>query len=68
MKFFITAALVLFFTFPAAAQDPAKVDAQHHKVIYEDTGIRVVRLTCGPQDRNDKVSYGLHGFNGLKSA
>ena len=48
MKIFTIAARILFFSFPAAAQDPVKVDAQHYKVIYEDTGIRVLRLTYGP--------------------
>ena len=52
MKFFTIAALILFFSFPAAAQDPVKVDAQHYKVIYEDTGIRVLRLTYGPHEKS----------------
>ncbi len=52
MKFFTSAALVLFLSFPGAAQDPAKVDAQHYKVIYEDTGIRVLRLTYGPHEKS----------------
>jgi hypothetical protein len=52
VKFFTTAALILYFSFPAAAQDPVKVDAQHYKVIYEDTGIRVLRLTYGPHEKS----------------
>ena len=52
MKCFIIAALIMFFTFSAAAQDPAKVDPQHYKVIYEDTGIRVLRLTYGPHEKS----------------
>src|SRR4051812_4734240 len=36
----------------AAAQDPAKVDAKHYKVVYEDAGIRVLHLTFGPHEKS----------------
>ena len=52
MKFFTIAALVLFFSLPAAAQDPTKVDAQHYKVIFEDTSMRVLRLSYGPHEKS----------------
>src|SRR2546425_1283550 len=52
MKFFTIASLVLFFSFPAAAQDPAKVDSQHYKVIFEDTSICVLRLSYGPHEKS----------------
>ena len=52
MRFFAIALLVLLFSFPAAAQDPTKVDPQHYKVIFEDTSIRVLRLTYGPHEKS----------------
>jgi hypothetical protein len=52
MRFFSIALLVLLFSFPAAAQDPTKVDPQHYKVIFEDTSIRVLRLTYGPHEKS----------------
>ena len=52
MRFFAVALLVLVFSFPAAAQDPIKVDPQHYKVIFEDTSIRVLRLTYGPHEKS----------------
>jgi len=52
MKFFAIAALAALFAYPLAAQDPAKLDPQHYKVIYEDTGIRVLRLTYGPHEKS----------------
>lgn len=52
MKLFATAVLVFLFSFPLAAQDPVKVDPEHYKVIYEDTGIRVLRLTYGPHEKS----------------
>ena len=52
MKAAIIAVLFLLFAYPAAAQDPAKVDPQHYKVIFEDTGIRVLRLTYGPHEKS----------------
>jgi hypothetical protein len=52
MRSFAIALLVLLFSFPAAAQDPTKVDPQHYKVIFEDTSIRVLRLTYGPHEKS----------------
>ena len=52
MKIFGIALFILFFSFSAAAQDPAKVDPEHYKVIFEDTAIRVLRLTYGPHEKS----------------
>ena len=52
MKLFTIAILLLLASFPAAAQDPVKVDAQHYKIIFEDTSIRVLRLTYGPHEKS----------------
>jgi hypothetical protein len=46
------AGVFLLVSFPAAAQDPAKVDVQHYKVIFEDSSIRVLRLTYGPHEKS----------------
>ena len=52
MRVFSIALLVVLFSFPAAAQDPIRVDPQHYKVIFEDTSIRVLRLTYGPHEKS----------------
>jgi len=52
MRFFAIALWAVLFSFPAAAQDPTKVDPQHYKVIFEDTSIRVLRLTYGPHEKS----------------
>jgi len=36
---------------PAYAQDPVKVDPQHHKVEIENAHVRVLRITLGPGDK-----------------
>ena len=52
MKCFAIAALSLVFSLPAAAQDPAKVDSNHYKVAFEDSTIRVLRVTYGPGEKS----------------
>jgi hypothetical protein len=52
MKVVTIAVFFALFSHPAAAQDPAKVDPQHYKVIFEDIGIRVLRLTYGPHEKS----------------
>jgi hypothetical protein len=52
MKLFKIAFLALLFSLPAAAQDPTKVDPQHYKVIFEDTSIRVLRLSYGAHEKS----------------
>jgi hypothetical protein len=52
MKFFTIAVVVLMCPFSALAQDPTKVDAQHYKVVFEDSSIRVLRLSYGPHEKS----------------
>ena len=52
MRFVATVALIVMFSFRAAAQDPAKVDSEHYKVVFEDSTIRVMRLTFGPFEKS----------------
>jgi quercetin dioxygenase-like cupin family protein len=44
--------LILLSTLSAAAQDPAKVDSKHYRVIYEDASIRVMRVTYDPGEKS----------------
>ena len=37
---------------PAIAQDPAKVDAKHYKVEFENDQVRVLRITYGPHEKS----------------
>jgi hypothetical protein len=37
---------------PAFAQDPVKVDPKHYKVLYEDAGIRVLRVVYGAHEKS----------------
>jgi len=52
MKLFTIPAFVLLFAFAAAAQDPVKVDPEHYKVVFEDTSMRVLRLSYGPHEKS----------------
>ena len=36
----------------AHAQDPVKVDPQHHKVEFENEEVRVLRITYGPHEKD----------------
>ena len=40
--------LVLLWSGTALAQDPVKVDAQHYKVVFENTSIRVLKISYPP--------------------
>ena len=40
--------LVLLWSGTALAQDPVKVDAQHYKVVFENTSVRVLRISYPP--------------------
>jgi quercetin dioxygenase-like cupin family protein len=37
---------------PAMAQDPVKVDPQHYKVEFENSQVRVLRITYGPHEKS----------------
>lgn len=37
---------------PALAQDPAKVDAKHYTVVFENDQVRVLRITYGPKEKS----------------
>lgn len=52
MKIFAIAVLIFLVPFPAAAQDPVKVDSDHYKVVYEDATIRVLRVTYGSGEKS----------------
>jgi hypothetical protein len=44
---------VLYLSLAAAhAQDPVKVDPQHHKVEFENEQVRVLRITYGPREKD----------------
>ena len=40
--------LVLLWSGTALAQDPVKVDAQHYKVVFENTSVRVLKISYPP--------------------
>ena len=50
--FALLAALGSLAAVPAFAQDPARVDAKHYKVLYEDSDIRVLRAVYGPHEKS----------------
>jgi quercetin dioxygenase-like cupin family protein len=43
--------MVLLVAWPAAGQDPVKVDPAHHKVELENAQVRVLRITFGPGEK-----------------
>ena len=43
---------VLLFAGSALAQDPAKVDSNHYKVVFENDDVRVLRITYGPGEKS----------------
>ena len=43
-----TILLVLLWSGTALAQDPVKVDPQHYKVVFENTSVRVLRISYAP--------------------
>ena len=48
---------ILFVSSPAVAQDPVKVDPAHHKVEIDNSQVRVLRVTLGP---NEKTTVAEH--------
>ena len=43
---------VLLFAGSALAQDPAKVDSNHYKVVFENEDVRVLRIPYGPGEKS----------------
>jgi quercetin dioxygenase-like cupin family protein len=41
----------------ASAQDAAKVDAKHYKVVFENDQVRVLRITYGPHEKGIMHSH-----------
>ena len=44
--------LVLLWSGTALAQDPVKVDAQHYKVVFENTSIRLLKISYPPGEKS----------------
>lgn len=44
-------------TVTALAQDAAKVDAKHYKVVFEDSMVRVLRVHYGPHEKSPMHSH-----------
>ena len=50
-------AIACFATVTALAQDAAKVDAKHYKVVFEDPMVRVLRVHYGPHEKSPMHSH-----------
>ena len=50
-------AIVCLATVTALAQDAAKVDAKHYKVVFEDSMVRVLRVHYGPHEKSPMHSH-----------
>ena len=57
VSFVVAAALGVAFAVPAMAQDPAKVDAKHYKVEFENHEVRVLRIKYGPKEKSVMHSH-----------
>jgi quercetin dioxygenase-like cupin family protein len=44
-------------TVTALAQDAAKVDAKHYKVVFQDSTVRVLRVHYGPHEKSPMHSH-----------
>ncbi len=51
------AALCLFVTLNALAQDPVKVDPKHYKVESENAKVRILRIHYGPHEKSVQHSH-----------
>ena len=49
--------LLLALAAPAPAQDPVKVDAKHYKVEFENSEVRVLRITYGAHEKSVMHSH-----------
>ena len=50
-------AIVCLATVTVLAQDAAKVDAKHYKVVFEDAMVRVLRVHYGPHEKSPMHSH-----------
>ena len=48
----LLAALLVFVSFTAMAQDPVKVDPKHYKVEQENNQVRILRIHYGPHEKS----------------
>ena len=56
-KFLSLAVVVALGSLGALAQDAAKVDAKHYKVVFEDATTRVLRVHYGPHEKSPMHSH-----------
>ena len=49
--------IVCLATVTVLAQDAAKVDAKHYKVVFEDSAVRVLRVHYGPHEKSPMHSH-----------
>jgi len=49
---FLLAALLVFVSYSAMAQDPVKVDSKHYKVEQENSQVRVLRIHYGAHEKS----------------
>src|SRR5262245_64468563 len=57
LKQLFLALFVLGICTAAHAQDPVKVDPKHYKVEFENTQVRVLRITYGPHEKSVMHSH-----------
>jgi quercetin dioxygenase-like cupin family protein len=51
-RFAPAASLVLLFSAVVGAQDPVKVDSNHYKVLFENAGVRVLKISYAPGSKS----------------
>ena len=56
-KILYLASVVCLAALGALAQDAAKVDAKHYKVVFEDAAVRVMRVHYGPHEKSPMHSH-----------
>ena len=56
-KILSLATVVCLAALGALAQDAAKVDAKHYKVVFEDAAVRVMRVHYGPHEKSPMHSH-----------
>ena len=56
-KILSLATVVCLAALGALAQDAAKVDAKHYKVVFEDAAVRVLRVHYGPHEKSPMHSH-----------
>ena len=60
-RFSLLLIMVLTTAICAIAQDPVKVDSKHYRVEYEDSEIRVLRITFGPREKSVMHEHPIGG-------